>query len=359
MTAATNKSETLDPRKISTNDGPLVNVNTYVCTEDYSPCTCESTTIGDFGETYLVVQCNNVPSFEAVQSVFRRTTAQQIKYFYLTIPLSEGNNSIPADLLSGKAAQSIYFQCSSETANTLSIDPNAFNFSQDYASYIRFSDCDLSELNYSFLTNFNVFTELRYLSSKNVQLQWSSLPLLPSFTSLSIEDSKDFEGFQNLPLTKLPALNLLSVKQCPSFNFLPIVPFLTMLTIDSCPLFNQWDVVAQLNRLHSLSLIGLNSETIENALNSISSSALVNSLVSLSLTQNGLTQVPPQIQELSKLQNLYLSTNEISKASNGSLAFTTPLRNLQLTSNGLTTIEPAAFQGISHMLIRPTRAKST
>jgi Leucine-rich repeat (LRR) protein len=132
-----------------------------------------------------------------------------------------------------------------------------------------------------------------------------------------------------------------------------------MLTIDSCPLFNQWDVVAQLNRLHSLSLIGLNSETIENALNSISSSALVNSLVSLSLTQNGLTQVPPQIQELSKLQNLYLSTNEISKASNGSLAFTTPLRNLQLTSNGLTTIEPAAFQGISHMLIRPTRAKST
>ncbi len=321
-------------------DGLLVAVD--ACTEDYSPCTCESRTQG---ETYLTVDCNDVPSFAAVQSVFRRTTAQQIKYFYLTIPFSEVNNSIPADLLSGKAAQSIQLGCSS-TETKLTVNSNAFNFSQDYAGRFSFSDCDLSQLNYSFLTNFNVLTQLHYFSSINIPSQWPSLPSLPSLVSLSITSSNDFEGFQNLPLTMLPALSLLLIERCPNFTFLPIVPALTVLTIDSCPLFKQWDIVAQLDRLYSLFLMGFNNETIYSALDSIVSSSLVFSIQSLSLTRNGLTQVPPQIQVFSVLQNLYLSANEIATAKNGSLAFATPqLLDLYLSSNGLTTIEPAAFLG--------------
>ena len=71
------------------------------------------------------------------------------------------------------------------------------------------------------------------------------------------------------------------------------------LAIESCPLFKEWDIVARQSRLTSLSLIRLNNEAIGNALDSLVSSSLVDTLTELILTFNGLTQVPSQIQLLS------------------------------------------------------------
>jgi Leucine-rich repeat (LRR) protein len=118
------------------------------------------------------------------------------------------------------------------------------------------------------------------------------------------------------------------------------------LTIESCPNFKEWDNVARQSGLKSLSLISLYNKTIENALDSIASSSVIDSLTELILTYNGLTQVPSQIQLFTQLENVTLSDNNISTAGNGSLAFCTPkLQRLYLIRNGLNHFESEAFQG--------------
>ena len=346
------------PEKSTSLDGPAAVLDT--CQEDYAPCTCNSQSIGT-NPPYLVVDCTAAPSFASVQAVFRRTSAMNIKYFYFAIPPSEVNNTVPADLLRGKSAQWISITCPS-TATKLKIDPTAFNSSQDYVGLIKITLCDLSQLDHQFVANLHVLTELQYLSSTNVDSQWQSLPALPSLVTLLIEYSPDFESFQNLPLSNIPALRQLSINFCPKFQFLPVLPLLTTLTINSCPLFeslpltpllttlriiscplfSQWDVVAQLTKLATLSLVGFDNETINTVLDSIVSLPMV----SLTISSNGLTQVPPQIQQFSQLEILDLKNNKISAARNGSIAFAKMPRTLDLTYNELTTIEPAAFQGL-------------
>jgi hypothetical protein len=337
--AVTTAEETI--LKSPINEG-LINV-VNICQEDYYPCTCETYPFDLIPSLY--VNCKDVPSFESVQAAFRRTSAPQVKEFILTIPIFETNKTIPADLLSGKAAQEITLNCPS-TETQLTVDPAAFNSSEDYTNFIKFSTCDLSQLDYKFLTNFNVLKEMYYVSSINVS-RWPNLPNLPSLRKLSINSSPDFKDFKSLPISQLPALSEYSIRLCPNFKLLPNTTATKTLIIESCPHFNEWDNVARQNRLTSLSLISLDSQTIENALDKISSSPVVDILEELILTFNGLTQVPSQIQLFSQLQNVTLSDNNISTAENGSLAFSTPkLKRLFLNRNGLSHFESEAFQGL-------------
>ncbi|XP_046651759.1 oplophorus-luciferin 2-monooxygenase non-catalytic subunit-like [Daphnia pulicaria] len=338
IVAVTTAEETI--LKSPINEG-LINV-VNICQEDYYPCTCETYPFDLIPSLY--VNCKDVPSFESVQAAFRRTSAPQVKEFILTIPIFETNKTIPADLLSGKAAQEITLNCPS-TETQLTVDPAAFNSSEDYTNFIKFSTCDLSQLDYKFLTNFNVLKEIYYSSSINVS-RWPNLPNLPSLRKLSINSSPDFKDFKSLPISQLPALSEYSIRLCPNFKLLPNTTATKTLIIESCPHFNEWDNVARQNRLTSLSLISLDSQTIENALDKISSSPVVDILEELILTFNGLTQVPSQIQLFSQLQNVTLSDNNISTAENGSLAFSTPkLKRLFLNRNGLSHFESEAFQG--------------
>jgi hypothetical protein len=319
-----------------------------ICQEDFYPCTCETYSWDLIPSLY--VHCNEVPSFESVQAAFRRTTASQVKEFVLTIPSFEENKTIPANLLSGKAAQEITLICPN-TETQLTVDPKAFNFSEDYTNFIKFSTCDLNQLDYTFLTNFNVLKEISYFNSNNFS-QWYGLPSLPSLMKISVDSSSDFKDFKNLAVSQLPALSEYSIRLCPHFELLPNTTATKKLRIESCPLFKEWDLVGRQSRLTSLSLISLNNQTIENALDSIVSSSVVNTLAELILTYNGLTQVPSQIQLFSQLQNVTLSDNNISSAGNGSLAFSTSkLQRLYLNRNGLSHFESEAFQGFTFALM--------
>jgi Leucine-rich repeat (LRR) protein len=169
---------------------------------------------------------------------------------------------------------------------------------------------------------------------------------------ISVDSSSDFKDFKNLAISQLPALSEYSIRLCPHFELLPNTTATKKLRIESCPLFKEWDLVGRQSRLTSLSLISLNNQTIENALDSIVSSSVVNTLAELILTYNGLTQVPSQIQLFSQLQNVTLSDNNISSAGNGSLAFSTSkLQRLYLNRNGLSHFESEAFQGFTFALM--------
>jgi Leucine-rich repeat (LRR) protein len=97
----------------------------------------------------------------------------------------------------------------------------------------------------------------------------------------------------------------------------------------------------------SLALLGLDSIAINDALDSITSSLSVDTLIDLTLTRNALKQVPAKVQLLSQLQAITLPSNNITFVGNGTLSFRTPnLQYLDLSRNGLDTIESDAFQGI-------------
>ena len=332
------REATLDPW-LDESTGPLAAAQT--CLEDYSPCTCSMSTT----EGFLVILCNDVPSFEAVKSVFQRTTTQVIRAFAFTVPLSEINNPVPANLLSGKSAQLIDIRCPN-MGTKLTIDPDAFNSSKNYTGYVRIFGCDHSYLDYTFLSDFNNLTELWLSSSRNIT-QWSSLPALPSLLTFSVIASNDLEDLRNFPFHLLPVLNYFYISYCPNFQHMPIIPTVTMLTIDTCPLFKQWDVVGQMDKLYCFSLIGLNNQSIHEALNAFVSSPLISQLLSLTLHLiTDMTHVPPQIKSFSKLQDLLMSYNSITTARRGSFTFSTPqLRLLSFLSNNLSTIEPSAFEG--------------
>jgi hypothetical protein len=320
------------------------------CQEDYYPCTCY--TYPSEAIPSLYVQCTNVPSFASVQSVFLRTTARQVKEFVLTIPSFETNKTIPADLLSSKGAQEITLNCP-DTETQLTVDPAAFSSSKDYTNLIRLNTCDLSQLSYAFLANFNVLREVSYFSSINVA-QWSGLPSLPSLQKLSMSSSPDFTDFGNVPFSKLPALSEYSIVSCPNFELLPNTTAMKVLRIESCPLFKQWDILAQQSKVTSLTLLGLDSQTIKDALDSVISSPSVGTLTDLALSQNGLNEVPARIQLFSQLRTFSLSRNIISFVKNGSLSFSTlNLQYLDLSRNGLDTIEPNAFQGLFFYFCHP------
>lgn len=295
----------------------------------------------------VFVNCNTVASFAAVKAVFERpNTAREITSFQLTIPFSEANNTVPADLLNETATKKITLTCPSR--EQIRIDSEAFKASKSYAQYLEFNGCDLSQLNYTFLKDLQAMGELYYSSVTSFSSSLGSLPSLPTLYQIRVASS-DFEGFDQFPVSQVPAWSELSVVSCPNFQYLPpVLPPLTSLLVNGCPLFKQWDVVTQLSRLSSLSLIGFNEETINNALDAVAASPLVDKLTYFNLNQNGLKQMPSQIQSFSRLSTVYLLNNMISEAKNNSLVFTTPqLRHLDLSSNNLNNIEPAAFQGLN------------
>lgn len=317
------------------------------CQEDYSPCTCNANS-NDQGPVTIDVTCNNVPSFAAVQTVFRRsTTARQITSFWLTIPYWETNNTLPSDFLNTTATRNIYLTCPSTSNGEIRIDPKAFSASADYAQSLTFVGCDLARLNYIFIKDLYALSDLYYSNVVNFSPSSISLPYLPSLSKITVVESSDFENFNQFPVSNVPAWSELSVISCPKFQSLPTAPLiLTKLAIESCPLFKEWDVVTQLSRLNSLGLIGFDEETISKALDVIISSPLMDNIIDLNLNQNGLTKIPPQIKSFSQLENIYLMSNDISSAENGSLSFNTPNLNLlKLSSNVLAEIESAAFQG--------------
>lgn len=74
-------------------------------------------------------------------------------------------------------------------------------------------------------------------------------------------------------------------------------------------------------------MIGFDEAAVNEALGAIITSTLKDNIVDLNLNQNRLMRVPHQIEAFSQLQNMYLMSNNIVNAENGSISLITSKLN--------------------------------
>lgn len=270
------------------------------CLQDYSPCR-HSQDIAN----YCQVICEGL-SADVVQDVFRRvagTAVVELDLFELTIISNpEGEEIIPANLLSKTRSESIWLLCPSNN-DLILIDPDGFSFTKDYTTILTITKCDLSLLRFEFLTYFDRLQNLVIRNARNLYQT----------------------NFVQIP-TPLPSssLNSITITECPDVNKLTGFP--------SVPLA---EVALSSNNLY------------DDDMSSILDSLLMptrDTLTSLDLAINRLSFVPTQIVQFTRLQQVYLDQNKIINIPAGAFNFPTGV-NFSLNFGEISIVEPGAFEG--------------
>jgi hypothetical protein len=293
-----------------------------VC-EDYSPCVCEI-----YQPYGLIVHCGNANndgqqktvSANDVRKAFNRTKARHIYWLDLLSLSPEPHHlsgdviNIPADLLNDKTVERIAVNCSTTTGPLrLEIHPKAFRSSIQHIGHFEVTECDLSQLNFKYLSD------------------------TTGLMSLSFSRSVRFKGF----------------------NPLPFFSRLKSLRIYECQDFQHWNEISvRFPNLESLFLDGtlLGDRSVNQLVSSIASSPTGNdTLQQLSLWENQLTRIPDHISSFRKLSYVNLFGNSIVSVPSGSFVFRPEIQVsfLILSKNALNTIEPGAFKGKCFFPIDP------
>jgi len=276
--------------------------------ENYSPCTCtRSTDIGGVQE--YRVMCYEIALAE-VASVFKRTTTADLYRFTLYFSPTDPTKTIPADLLNNHRTEVTLIYCR-PTDSPLIVDSQAFRSSQNLMTVLFLRDCDMSQLNFDFLSEFNKIWRIGLESMSNVgQANWASFPqFLPSFNSLLIRKSTGL---------------------------------------------NEWSAFPQLAG-GSADLYLSTNDIQDDAMNRVLNWTFqysANTLNSLDLRSNELTQIPKQLQAPNSFPNLqYLNLDDqktgIPLITTGSISCPSSPSNYYLyaSKNRITTIDAGAFQG--------------
>ena len=240
---------------------------------------------------------------EEVRQVFNRTQTTMIDDLLLS--LSPEEDTVPNDILVGKQPVTISLACNSPQ-NVLKVDRDAFTSSRDYTTGFYLSNCDLSQVNLTFLDGLNQIRALGFESTPNLQFSLAStLPSLPSLTFFSIYKCPDFGQIKD----QFPTLST----------------GLTSFYVDQ----NDWNDVIM-------------SNVLEWALKS--SATTVGGLY---LSWNKLTGIPKEVASFTKLNYLWFYNNaETMSIKPGSFNFQLPLQYLDLTNSSIVDIQEGAFQGI-------------
>lgn len=251
----------------------------------------------------MIVTCDRI-AISVVQSVFDQSHSTNIHRLWWKLTSDDG--VIPADLISNKLISEFYIYCPSEDFS-LKIDPEAFRGTTSSTKLFRIYGCELGQLDYEFLKNFESVTELFVPSSINVHTI-DSLPLLPNLEKLSITNCEGLDEIHHFP--KLSSV------------------------------------------FKSLYLSGdhLTDAGAKVILDSIISTPAADSIEFITMADNKLTAIPNGLSLLPKLKEIYFSSgNTISTLTKGSLAFPMNERQikLQLTNVGLTSIEEGAIEGLN------------
>lgn len=266
----------------------------------------------------IYVGCFNI-SMNVVSETFHNRTDQEIILgsFRLVVPLRE--QFIPADLLAHHQTKTISIECEDEVIQKLSIHPDAFRSSRNCTHQLRIETCDVSRLDFAFLTGFNNLEKFRIGHAINVHLaEW------PSFPS-SLLHLKTFEIMRSSGVdewTRFPVL----------------IQGIEELDLHDCR---------------------IGDESIDRILQWVVHSPSVNTLKILSLEYNSLTRIPRQIKLLGKLENLVLSINKIAIIERGSFFRNSSTKcDIRLGMNEIRNIEPGAFQGFATKSIYGLRGES-
>lgn len=267
-----------------------------VCSEDYTPCTCDSSAAG------RNVVCDQV-SIQEIKSLFSRTTAD-LASFKLTTSTSEVNG-IPVDLLGNTRASSISINCSTPSYE-LTIDDNAFTSSENVTKSVIINGCYfVQQRNFTFLSGFS------------------------EMTSLSIFNSRNFTSFEGLP--SQPNLYYIAIDNCRGFDSF---------------VANKDSVALTGLRILYLYDNDLNDRSAANILSTLATSS-IESLEELRLYNNKLSKVPAIVSSFSKLNQLMMENNNIYLITTRSLSFYNDVSYLHLGNNSIRSIEPSAFGGLS------------
>ena len=170
------------------------------CAGDYSPCYCEDFT----------VYCRDIPAVSVKSAFSRITTSQHLYKFYLFLSADPGDinsTQLMADLIGNVTTfQTIDINCwypSYINQWGLVIDANAFRSTKSVTRELSILNCDLSQLNWSFISNFTNLQSLFLSGNDNFIASFYTLPSasLPRLTDLAIRASSGLnDGFLNLSL---------------------------------------------------------------------------------------------------------------------------------------------------------------
>jgi len=276
--------------------------------EDYSPCTCSWST-GTGGVQNYQVKCYGIDLAE-VESVFGRTTTTDLDQFILYLSPIDPTKTIPADLINNHRTRIIRIYCRPVGSPFIIVDSQAFRSSQNLMTNMYLSNCDMSQLNFDFLSGFDKVLQIDFRSMLNVdQANWTSFPQLPSLSGLTIVQSTGF---------------------------------------------NKWSAFPQLARGLADLIFSIN-DIQDDAMNRIlnwTSQYSANTLRLFLIEGNELSQIPKQLQAPHSFPNLQLLTLNDQKTgipliTTGSLSCPSSYSNnlLEASNNRITTIDAGAFQG--------------
>ena len=172
---------------------------------DYRPCRCSP------GEVF----CEDISPDEIAKTFWKNPVLKRydidppfLNDVFLTVskpPLSDGHVlNIPANLLGNHIISNcIEFTCwsyypdpessnSNENIRQLNFDADAFSSSRTSLKKFHFIQCNLEQLDFSFLAGFDRLQELKIFKSLNVdKARWDLFPNLPSLQDLLIDGYRD------------------------------------------------------------------------------------------------------------------------------------------------------------------------
>ena len=190
--------------------------------------------------------------------------------------------------------------------SNLRVSNNAFRASSESVRGANIDGCNLSQLDFAFMSDMNKLHNLYIFSS----LKFASFQGLPSssdFKLMSITESSQFLALDDTPVN-LFGLEILHLND------------------------NQ-----------------LNDTEAAKVIKSLASSS-VDSLTEFRLYNNKLTRIPDMLLSLPNLKELSLNNNQITLLSTNSLAFKGPI-SISLGNNNIRNIRPGAFGSLNRVLL--------
>ena len=278
------------------------------CPGNYTPCFCYD----------LWVYCREIPPVTVKSALSRIQTSYFADMLNHELPITRDGNTLMADLIGNIITfRSIRINCQWHISRLI-IDANAFRSTKSVTNELLIKNCDLSQLNWGFISNFTNLKNLYISENDNVLASFYTLPSA-SLTRLSylslVANTGLNSGFLNLSL-RYPeplkqGLNHLDVTESDLSDFAL-----------NCFLI-KWITPYSKNTLDYLDISG-----------------------------NNLTKIPNEIRNYHNLTNFYVTFNQQP------LTIQKNALNLKkITLDGykmvrfsrVTSIQPGAFQGIPNI----------
>lgn len=211
---------------------------------------------------------------------------------------------IPADILDTKKVKTLSIRCVVGSNTPLKVDANAFRWSKGELNRITVQYCDVSQMNFAFLNGFPFLSYVGMTSCSGLDGCLPSLNFsLPGLTSLSFYNSKGLNNLMVYPPALSSGLN---------------------------------DLDSGANGLDDFGVSRLLNWAIESS---------NQTLQTLYLDSNLLTQPPGQIPNFLALSAIDMSYNTITELRTGSLWLTAPVLRLYVSGNKISRVLPDAFGG--------------